>query len=50
MVEDEHELFALIFMDNEMPEMSGLESIQHIRKFEEEGNLVKIPIVMVSGH
>jgi two-component system sensor histidine kinase/response regulator len=39
----------LIFMDVQMPEMDGLESTRAIRKFEEEKNMLKVPIVAMTG-
>ena len=39
----------LIFMDIQMPEMDGLESTRTIRKFEEEKNLPRVPIVAMTG-
>ena len=32
-----------------MPEMDGLESTRKIRKFEEEKNIPKVPIVAMTG-
>ena len=35
MIDDDHGNFFLIFMDNEMPEMTGVEAIRKIRLLEE---------------
>ena len=50
MLEDNHKQYSLIFMDYEMPEMSGIDTVKQIRKFEEEKRFKKIGIVMISGN
>lgn len=54
LVTTRHELgqpdFDLIFMDIQMPRMSGLETTQAIRKLEQEWDSTEIPIVALTAH
>jgi CheY-like chemotaxis protein len=46
----ETEHFDVILMDNEMPEMSGVEAVEEIRRLErEQGQHRRIPIVALSA-
>ena len=40
----------LVLMDCEMPEMDGFEATTHIRLFEKERKLPRIPVVALTGH
>lgn len=42
--------FDLIFMDIQMPRMSGLEVTQAIRKHEEEWNIAPTPVIALTAH
>ena len=45
-----HETIELAILDNQMPSMDGVDVIKHIREYEDERNLKKIPILcMISG-
>ncbi len=39
----------LIFMDQMMPEMDGTETLQRLRRFEEENNRAKTPVVLLTA-
>ena len=45
-----HSEYNLILMDIRMPVMDGITAVKAIRKFEEENNLCKIPIIAVTAH
>lgn len=42
---DENKLFHVIFMDDDMPKMGGLEAVQKIREIEKERNVKKTKII-----
>jgi signal transduction histidine kinase/CheY-like chemotaxis protein len=42
--------FDIIFMDENMPNMNGIESTKHIRKIEEERKLIPTPIIAVTAN
>ena len=42
--------YDLILMDENMPNMSGIEATQHIRKYEKENNLTHTPIVALTAN
>lgn len=47
---DHHRNINVIFMDTYMPKMTGLEAIAHIRQFEQQQHLVRVPIITLSGN
>ena len=42
--------FDLIFMDCQMPDMDGFEAAHHIRKYEQDNNIGKTPIVAFTAN
>lgn len=42
--------YDIVFMDGDMPEMSGYEATEKIRQFEKRNNLKPIPIVAITAH
>ncbi len=42
--------FSLVYIDNEMPMMNGIEVIRKVREYEEDNNLEKIYAVSTSGN
>jgi len=42
--------YSVIFMDQEMPEMNGSETVREIRRFQEEGLLPEIKIIGCTAH
>ena len=42
--------FDIVFMDENMPEMNGVEAVKEIRLFEKEKNCSKTPIVAVTAN
>lgn len=44
-VKSNHDKFNLVILDNQMPNMNGLEAIKEIRKMEKEANLAEITIM-----
>ncbi len=42
--------FSLVYIDNEMPIMNGIEVIRKVREYEEDNNLEKIYAVSTSGN
>ncbi len=42
--------YDLVFMDCNMPEMDGFDATMHIRKYEEESQISKTPIVALTAH
>ncbi|MCC7259795.1 MAG: response regulator, partial [Alphaproteobacteria bacterium] len=46
----ERQLFDLILMDCQMPEMDGFEALQHIRAFEEASNRPQTPVIAFTAN
>jgi signal transduction histidine kinase len=42
--------YSILLMDVEMPMMDGFETTRHIREFEKEGALPRIPIIAMTAH
>lgn len=47
---EQHDQYDLILMDCDMPVMSGYKATEEIRRFEEENNLIAMPIVALTAH
>jgi signal transduction histidine kinase/CheY-like chemotaxis protein/HPt (histidine-containing phosphotransfer) domain-containing protein len=43
-------IYDIVLMDIEMPEMDGLEATRQIRKWEQENNKEKIPVIAITAH
>ncbi len=43
-------IYDIVLMDIEMPEMDGLEATRQIRKWEQEKNKEKMPVIAITAH
>ncbi len=50
LLQGNHDLYDLVFMDCEMPIMDGYQAVEAIRRMEMQYSLTKIPIVALSAH